>query len=937
MGLLLFALAMAAAELTAAEKKLAERPLGDYKEMITPPEIPRAFDVHRDGCPVCGDKIKKHGMYAWIIDEAKPFKLQCPECGTVFPDNDYEAYFKSGFKDQSLLTGKIVDAGRGWRNGGKPDKYWFVAYYNHWTMKRRIENLLTSLAAGYIRTGDGALARRALAMLDSLADCYPRYDYNKQSRYAEEVHPPYTGRIVNAIWETGIAASIADAYAKVAPALSTEDAELRAVTGKDNAAIRDNIENNMLRVMADDVMTQNGRIHGNYGMHQRALLKIALALKGRGGDPDDRAMVRWVTDYRKSYAFSTPFDYVIYTSVFGDGAAMESPGYNSLWLDCIAQMAELLREYGMDYAKLHPSSARLFTSPAKLVVCGAFSPSSGDSGSIGAKFIYNGGPGAVRYSFKSAPGPESAALLLRLKGATEEEKAAAAKLADPLFGYRSNLLSAYGVASLQNENPANPAAFWISFGHYPGHKHLDALNIELFTGTGQLMPDFGYPDSASADDPERFAFYSNTLVHNTMVIDEKAQLPKTGRILAYDSGKFAQYIRAEAPGVYPGVAKYERSDLVMEVAPGKLVVLDVFRAEGGKQHDLFFHSAGETVETNLEWTTQQGGTLAGPEVARGVFYDDPRYAGEIKGPRNFSGYRGSGYQYLTNVRSAENRPGSVLTLPVSETGKAMAEGKGTFVRIHPVSSGTETLLLSEGAPPRTQRGAPEKVVFLTRRRTTEKALTSTFVTVLENGPGVMIKSIEPLEMTDELTSLKIKLNNGDVLQCFDASEGRSGAVLTEADGKVKAQYAHGAEPLFKAKIAAMDLRGETLTLDREIPAELATPGKFFTAGKAAYRIGEVSGKTVKLLDQSAIRGRFRFESFDELTRSGAVSPQLVLARGRMGLFDADGQTFLGVAHGQTDSMKLRVDGPVKVETGRDYFLSECLPGDEVTIVPSQRK
>jgi hypothetical protein len=945
---------IAAPELTANEKKLAERPLAEYAALITPPEVPRAFDVHREGCPVCGDKIKKHGRYSWIIDETKPFKLQCPECKTVFPDNDYAAYLKSDFKDRSLLTGKYVDDGRGWKDGDKPGKYWFVAYYNHWTMKRWAGSLLPQLAGAYVRTGDAAFAERAIVMLDKLAEYYPRYDHNKQSRYAEEVNPRYTGRIINTIWETGIATSVADSWHKVAPVLDQESPALRAVTGKDNDAIRANIENNMLRVMANDIMSGNGRIQGNFGMHQRALLKIAIALKGRGGDPDDQAMVRWVTDYRKnSVPSSTPFDYVLYDNVFGDGAPMESPEYNGLWLNCIAMVVDMLRDYGINYAELHPSSKRLFTYPAKLVVCGTYSPSSGDTGNIGAKKIYAGSIDTLRYSFATNPCPESAALLLTARRLPAAEREVAEKLADPLFGYRSNLLSAYGVASLQNENREKPVAYWLSFGFYPGHKHRDALHLELFTGTGPLMPDFGYPDSASGDDPSLFAFYRNTLSHNTMVVDAKAQDNRTGRILAYDPGKFAQYIRAEAPDVYPGMTKYERSGLVVEPEPGKMIVLDVFRAAGGKQHDLFFHSAGEKVETNLELKPQSGGTLAGEKVEFGAFYDDPRYAGEIKGPRSFGGYRGSGYQYLTNVRSGANRPGAVLTLPVSETAGLFASGKGTYLRIHPVTGDAETLFLSEGPPPRTQRGAPDKVVFVTRRRVAgegEENLKSSFVTVLENGPGTLITSVEALKQTEEVVVLKIKLDNGDTLYCFDAvapqSEfkldgfafaGQSGAVLVGQDGKEKSSYSYGEKPAFKAKIVAVDLKGETLTLDREIPAELAIKGAFFTAGKAAYQIGEVSGKTVKLLDQSPVRGLFRFESFDEQQRIGVVSPLLVLARGKLALYAADGKTWVGEAYSQSNAGCLRVELPAKVETGKDYFLSECLPGDEFTLVASQIK
>ncbi|HQC54003.1 MAG TPA: hypothetical protein PLE92_12765, partial [Lentisphaeria bacterium] len=92
-----------------------------------------------------------------------------------------------------------------------------------------------------------------------------------------------------------------------------------------------------------------------------------------------------------------------------------------------------------------------------------------------------------------------------------------------------------------------------------------------------------------------------------------------------------------------------------------------------------------------------------------------------------------------------------------------------------------------------------------------------------------------------------------------------------------------------------------------------------------------------LLDQSPVRGLFRFESFDEQQRTGEVSPQLVLARGKLALYEADGKTWVGEAHSQSNAGRLRVELPAKVETGKDYLLSECSPGDEVTLVTSQRK
>ena len=104
---------------------------------VPDPRIPRSAYVHETECPNCGLAMRKFGLYSWIIDPAKPFKLTCPNCKSVYPSNDYQAFFDSGLKDRSLLTGDHPDDGWGWESPTYPGrKYWFVAYYNHWLTRR---------------------------------------------------------------------------------------------------------------------------------------------------------------------------------------------------------------------------------------------------------------------------------------------------------------------------------------------------------------------------------------------------------------------------------------------------------------------------------------------------------------------------------------------------------------------------------------------------------------------------------------------------------------------------------------------------------------------------------------------------------------------------------------------------------------------------------
>lgn len=851
--------------LTSAEKKLLEMTPAEYRDTVIAPEVPRAFDVNRYGCPSCGEGIKKHGKYAWIIDLKKPFKLQCPECKNVFPDNDFAEYHRTG--DRARLTGKIVDDGRGYQKPGVKGKYWFVAYYHHWSFNKY--NMIIPLKKAYERTGNPAFARRLLARLDKYAEYYLCYDYCKQSRYGEEMNPNYHGRILNAIWETGVARRFAEAYLAMKPFLQKGDAELEKVTGKTCKEIMRNIEENMLRTMANDIMTENGRNWGNFGMHQVALLRISEVLK-------DPAMIRWVTDFRTSKRwFSTPLDYAIYSIFTGDGAPSESPQYNRYWLNDLRQICDALKKVGVEEEKRHPMISRIFRYEDKLRVCGKFTPSSGDSGTI-------------RSDVPALP--------------PEKDRQ------DPLWGRRSALLPGYGTASLQNARPGREAAVWFSFGAYPGHKHRDSLHMEIFAENIPMMPDFGYPDSASMDDPERFPFYSNTVSHNTVVVDAGMQqfvFPAT--LLHCDLGKKVQRIEADAPWLYSQAGLYKRTLLVTEPAPGKLVVLDLFRVRGGARHDWMMHSAGEKVLTDTPLTVLKG-TLAGENVPYGDFYDAPELRGRQK---NYFPYRGSGFQYLTHVRKFSAEPASV-TFP-AQSGRGFAPSKGAYLKVYPLEKGSSSFL-ANGMPPRTQKNTRKYLAFFNRRREGKAPLASIFATVFETGSDQVpaVKEVKVLSCTMAHVEVEILLSDGSRLHLLEREKPENGvkssAVHKDQTGKIVTSYIFSGEEM-TAKVVSVDLHKETVTFDREIPQELA--GNVFRIGKFAYTAEKITGKTVQLKDQGMIRGRFRY-------LEGKTVPHPTRAMKGMSLFAADGKTFLE---------RYPAKEPGKYSPDQDLWIGECGPGD----------
>ena len=81
---------------------------------IPPQEIPRSYAVNQDhGCPNCGREMMRHGQTGWIIDIVKhPWKVKCPNCGNLYPSNDFGAFYESGLDEQGSFSYYRADRSR---------------------------------------------------------------------------------------------------------------------------------------------------------------------------------------------------------------------------------------------------------------------------------------------------------------------------------------------------------------------------------------------------------------------------------------------------------------------------------------------------------------------------------------------------------------------------------------------------------------------------------------------------------------------------------------------------------------------------------------------------------------------------------------------------------------------------------------------------------
>ncbi len=867
---------------------------------VPDPRIPRSAYVHETECPNCGLAMRKYGLYSWIIDPAKPFKLTCPNCKSVYPSNDYQAFFDSGLKDRSLLTGDHPDDGWGWESPKYPGrKYWFVAYYNHWLTQRRLLPAIGNLAKAYLYTDDARYAERCAALLWQLATYYPDYDYAKQSRNGLELDPNYRGRLFYYTWECFTVEACAGAYDAIFPALLEARPELERVAGQPLAAIRERIEEQLLRSMAREIVQQTHVIGGNYGMHQAGLLKIAATLRDTPGDPDSAAMIDWLLNNPepKLYIYLALGD-ALCNLVYRDGTPFESPGYNLSWVDNLTTLATLLKLNGTDIFR-EPRFKGLFDWPLEMVCAGRFTPALGDSGNfsnVGRLWRAE----ALRAAFEAYGDPVYARALLTIspeggkdilsKDIKADLEAASARL-DGEIGYDSRHLAGYGLAILQNRRPEAPIAAALFYGRFIGHAHNDKMHLDLFAEDVSMMPDFGYPETANSNDPRRFGFFSHTVSHNTVMVDAGNQANARGRCLAYDAGPGVQYVEARNDGVYPQCSEYRRSVLMVEAEPGRGFMVDIFRVRGGRQHDWIVHGGHADFSANFELPApRQEGTLAGPEVPYGHYYDDDAMAAVPYGSANYGGYRGSGFQFLYDVREAALAPGACGRWDfIGEGARASALSKpkaGAYLRAH-LSGDDERLFVCQGKPQQNRKDSPESVTFLVRRRAGE-ALESTFVTVFEPGAGdELIRSVTRLPTArPDLVALRIELRSGAVHHVFCGVEaadapvvvdgvtfaGQVGHLVRSTAGTVESAYLYNATRLavgdwqcegpgpWQSRIAACDYRARTVRLADPLPRDRELTGLTVAIDSGPYGSSAVirntaDGQAIGFGDQDPLCSR----------------------------------------------------------------------------------
>lgn len=842
----------------------------DLHDLVTTAEVPRAVELCNAGCPVHGRKIYEGingSSYPWIVDPRQPFKVKCPIGGEVYPDNDYGAYYRSGFKDRSRLQGKIVDDGWGWV---APDgqRYWFVAHANHMVLQgpglesRCVITGIRQLSRAYLLTGDRRFAHKAAVLLHRIAEVYPTMNYEQQSRFGQLMGAQgtrYTGKIVNLIWESyQVAPGLSEAYDSIWETIDGDTA-LQQFYGQTGEQIRACIEANYLEDAIDAYFED--KMRGNYGTHQRALLQLAV-VRQHG---DNRRYLGEVLHRAEGHLLRLGFDYALYNLVNRDGMPHESPDYNFVWTRILAASAELLRKLGYDLATM-PRLRRMFDAPLDFVTIGQLSPPLGDSSTRYAPLI---GKDSLTYQrgLRLYGDPRYAAYLAGIGATGDQTFGSFEALFDPPLPRRetspnvrvvppqpSRIFSGYGYAILNH--PADTRSLGIFYGLHVAHYHHDRLHFDLFAHGQDLTPDLGYPDGANEFNAGIFTWSKTTISHNTVTVDAHRQPANpAGHLRLFADGPFARAVTVDADGTYPQTTTYRRT-LVMVDVPGagdQGYAVDFFDVTGGRQHDYSLHGPTGTFTTlGSHWSPPAPGTLAGPDVAVGALYDDPgRGAEDFKG--SYLNYAGSGFQHLVRVQHLQSGADTFVAEYTHD------KDPRAHLRIRVLPQDGQDLMTAEARV--SPMKYPELVKFIVARRVAAPAagsLTSAFCAVLEPfGTAPFISAAHRLDLTNGAVATITRMNG-------------ERDIVVHHQGTDTALYAREDTPPI-----ATDAEVAVVTLDAN-----HQPIRAFFAGGSFLQLGEhrltAAGLTGTVTAVNVAAGQLRVR-----LAGGSPPPNLGLLSGRV--------------------------------------------------------
>ncbi len=605
--------------------------------LMFPHTLERAWMVWSDGyCPACKKDVV---MYNWKIDAWKhPWKLQCPNCGELFPKNDFHKFYLSGLDENGIFQHNLadrsllyntehpdpadplhkfgIDDGKGYSDG-KHTWHSIATYLVYGQWKQVVLAGIENLADAYVVTGDPVYARKAGILLDRVADLYPDFDFRAQGWMYERIN--YSWGYISYWQQAGEELqAIALAYDKVRGNLSSNQELIRFLSLKakqyklDNpkssySDIRRNIEDRILR----DSLNHPDKIRNNYPLKEIAEAYVTTILDW----PEKREEI--MAEIQKWME----------VAVRVDGVTGEKGGYSSLGLNHILSFLGHYERvepgFVSDMIDLLPNLRKTYRFHVDTRVLDAYNVLPGDGGTFGRKqgymihFSKNPGLDTSAYTFfwklyEITEDPVYVQVLYRensykLDGLpydifceNPEDLRYRVKEVIKRVGTEIRPVSLdkkqWHLAILRSGEGDNARALALDYDSDGRHGHKDGMALSLYAKGLDLIPDLGYPPVQFGGwDTQQVKWYYQTASHPTVVVDGKDN-SGAGQTTLWADGRKFHAVRASGADLIDG-RQFERTAALIDISDRDFYVLDIFRVAGGKDHAKFMHSFFGAIRT----------------------------------------------------------------------------------------------------------------------------------------------------------------------------------------------------------------------------------------------------------------------------------------------------------------------------------------------------
>lgn len=599
------------------------------------------------GCPKCGDKIYegRSGFYPWVFDAEKhPWKVQCPECESWFPSNDWHKgdmhsgdFPDDGYGCEPLTPVKDAN-GRAWR-------YPFIAYYHQWTAYMGeltpgiIECARASVATGdktYAHKAAVGLLRFAESMLDMSLNLNHRKTANRDGVYQWPAGAPIESifsqlsssfSYIQPNWDTPRMENAARAWDLIFDQLEGDEELLELCRQTHHPEIRTVEE---LRrfidagvIRAPVQMCLDKAVSRNYPMQEVTASTLALAL----GTPKTMDIVDYLLN-------ESGVRFALSNQYYKDGSAHESPSYNHIQISDMARLFETLEKMRQLFPDLYQAPRfvspmqdlkfrRQYDFPLEFTLIGRTYAEVGDTGSAEKPDPLNpqqGYPCTVedwRTAWEATGDVRFAQAMYGPGGSlagdiSDEQLRVSAEEAGKELGWQvkvpSNILDGYGHAILRSGEGDNQRALWMRYARCVQHAHPDMLTYGLAGLKRDFLPELGYPQGWTFSGHWETNWGTHYGTHITGV---RSTDFNKGELTTFVATSPAQVAAAECTATLEGQrALRQRLIALVDLSDDAFYALTIERVHGGEEHTFSFHGPdGEATPANLNLKPYTGTAL----------------------------------------------------------------------------------------------------------------------------------------------------------------------------------------------------------------------------------------------------------------------------------------------------------------------------------------